>query len=125
MTQATADSGMSFGSSIRTAFRKYADFDGRASRPELWWFLLFSALVGSALGAFDVTTPSGTVELGTSLASVWFIAVLLPLLAVSVRRLRDAGHPWTQLLWLLVPIAGLIVVGLRFCEPSATGPSAP
>jgi uncharacterized membrane protein YhaH (DUF805 family) len=62
---------------------------------------------------------------------VWSIAVLLPSLAVTVRRLRDAGRSWTQLFWLLLPIAGLIILIVRLCEPSvatavtdAAGPGA-
>lgn len=109
---------MTFGQSISTVFRKYADFTGVADRSEFWWFILFSALVSSALGAANVWTPEGTIAVGSSLASVWSIAVLLPTLAVSVRRLRDAGRPWTELFWLLLPVAGLIVVIVRLAEPT-------
>lgn len=107
---------MTFGDSIATVFRKYADFSGRAGRAEFWWFTLFTALVSAGLGATNVLTPDGTVMIGSSLASVWGVAVLLPSLAVAVRRLRDAGHVWTELLWLLVPVAGLIVLIVRLCD---------
>jgi uncharacterized membrane protein YhaH (DUF805 family) len=99
-------------------FRKYAEFEGRATRPEFWWFILFAALVNSALGALNVLTPDGVIGIGSSLSSVWAIATLVPTLAVAVRRLRDAGRRWVELFWLLVPIAGLIVIVLRLCEPS-------
>ena len=113
-----APAAMSFGDSITTVFRKYADFTGVATRPEFWWFVLFSTLVSSALGAFNVLTPEGTIMIGSSLASVWGVAVLVPSLAVAVRRLRDAGHRWTELFWLLLPLAGLIVLIVRLCDPS-------
>lgn len=109
---------MSFGDAITTVFRKYADFTGRAGRPEFWWFALFSTIVSTALGAFNLVTPEGTIAVGSSLASVWSVAVLVPTLAVAVRRLRDAGHRWTQLFWILLPIAGLIVLIVRWCDPS-------
>jgi uncharacterized membrane protein YhaH (DUF805 family) len=109
---------MSFGTAISTVFGKYADFSGRASRPEFWWFILFAALVSTALGQLNFVTPDGVVAIGTSLASVWAVATLVPTLAVAVRRLRDGGRRWTELLWLLVPIAGLIVIVIRLCEPS-------
>ncbi|MGO4103638.1 DUF805 domain-containing protein [Leifsonia sp. YAF41] len=118
MTQPPAPPAMSFGTAISTVFRKYAEFEGRAGRPEFWWFILFTSLVSSALGAFNFATPNGVISIGSSLASVWAIAVLLPTLAVSVRRLRDIGRRWTELFWILVPIAGLIVLIIRFCEPS-------
>ena len=109
---------MSFGESITTVFRKYAEFDGRATRAEFWWFILFSSLVSAALGALNVATPEGVIAIGSSLAGAWSLAVLVPTLAVSVRRLRDGGWPWTELFWILLPIAGLIVLIVRFCEPS-------
>jgi uncharacterized membrane protein YhaH (DUF805 family) len=42
----------------------------------------------------------------------------VPTIAVAVRRLRDTGRRWTELFWLLVPIAGLIVLALYLCDPS-------
>jgi len=107
-----------FGTAITTAFRKYAEFEGRATRPEFWWFILFATLVSSALGALNLVTPDGVIAIGSSLASVWAIATLVPTLAVTVRRLRDTGRRWTELFWLLLPIAGLIVLVVHLCEPS-------
>jgi uncharacterized membrane protein YhaH (DUF805 family) len=118
MTQSSVQTPMSFGAAIGTAFRKYATFDGRATRAEFWWFILFTVLVGSALGAFNVGTPTGEITLGTSLASVWSIVTFVPSLAVAVRRLRDAGRRWPELFWILLPIAGIIVLVMRWCEPT-------
>ena len=109
---------MPFGIAISTGFRKYAEFNGRATRAEFWWFILFTVLVSSALGAFNVATPSGQITVGTSLASVWSIATFIPTLAVAVRRLRDAGRRWPELFWILLPIAGIIVLVMRWCEPT-------
>jgi len=119
---------MTFFDSIKIVFSKYAEFAGRATRAEFWWFALFSALVGSALSTLNVYTTnisavgagpiSSTVMIGSSLAGLWSIAILLPSLAVAVRRLRDAGWEWTQLLWILLPIAGAIVLIVRLADPS-------
>lgn len=114
----TAVAPMTFAGAITTVFTKYAEFSGRARRPEFWWFVLFTTLVSSALGTLNLATPDGVISIGSSLAGLWSIAVLLPTLAVSVRRLRDAGRQWTELFWILLPIAGLIVLIVRFCEPS-------
>ena len=110
---------MTFGDSITTVFRKYADFTGRATRAEFWWFILFSTLVSSALGSLNLATPEGVISIGSSFAGLWSVGVLLPTLAVAVRRLRDAGRNWPELFWILLPIAGLIVLIVHFCEPSA------
>lgn len=118
---------MTFFESIRTVFRKYAEFGGRATRPEFWWFTLFTALVSAALNSiatafnpqlFEVTASASSITGYMSFAGVWSIAVLLPSLAVAVRRLRDAGRNWTELFWILLPIAGAIVLIIRFAEPS-------
>lgn len=120
MTQSSlsAPPSMSFGDAIASVTRKYAEFTGRASRSELWWFILFSTIVSAALGAFNLVTPEGVITLGSSLAGIWSIVVLVPTLAVTVRRLRDAGRSWAELFWLLLPIAGLIVLIVHLCDPS-------
>ena len=122
MTQTTVPGALpptlTFPQAITTVFSKYVDFSGRASRSEFWYFVLFSVIVSTALGALNLVTPRGVIPIGNSLASVWSIVVLLPTLGVAVRRLRDAGFPWTQLFWLLLPIVGLIVLIVRWCDPS-------
>ncbi|MCM3658857.1 DUF805 domain-containing protein [Agromyces mediolanus] len=108
---------MSFGEAIQTVLRKYAEFTGRAGRPELWWWILFYALVASALSVFSVVPFGDGGNLGTVLSSLWSIGMLLPTLAVIVRRLRDVGLGWGHVFWLLVPIAGLIVLAIFLSRP--------
>jgi uncharacterized membrane protein YhaH (DUF805 family) len=108
---------MSMGEAIRTVLGKYADFDGRAGLPDLWWWLLFVTLVASALNLFAVV-PIGDGNLGSLLSGLWGIAVLLPTLAVGMRRLRDAGHGWGYLLFLLVPIGGLVILAVLWSQPA-------
>ncbi len=90
---------MTFGESIRTCFSKYATFDGRATRSEYWWFVLFTFLVTAALGMVSET-----------LSGVFSLGVLLPSLAVGVRRLHDIDKSgWFLLVWF-IPIIGWIVM---------------
>jgi uncharacterized membrane protein YhaH (DUF805 family) len=119
---------MTFFESIATVFRKYADFSGRATRPEYWWFALFSFIVSSVLNAltpfsmnrnmFEVGATATSFTGYMSLAGAWSIAVLVPSLAVGVRRLRDAGRNWTELFWLLLPLVGAIILIVHLCDPS-------
>lgn len=111
---------MSFGQAIQTGFSKYAEFSGRASRPEFWWWILFTALVSAALS----TVPVWAYDFGTgyfsaepTLTGLWGIGVLLPTLAVTVRRLLDGGHQWGNIFWLLLPVAGLIVLVVLCAQP--------
>ncbi|GAA2048074.1 DUF805 domain-containing protein [Leifsonia soli] len=111
---------MSFFEAIATAFKKYATFTGTAGRPEFWWFALFVYLGAAALNALNLITPQGTIYLGSSLSAVFGLAVLLPYLAVTVRRLRDTGRSWANLFWLLLPIAGLIVLIVLLAQPGTS-----
>ncbi len=97
---------MTFQESIQTCLNKYAEFEGKASRSELWWFHLAVALVTSALSL-----------LSTVVASIFLIAVLLPILAVGARRLNAVGKDkWWLLLWL-IPVGGIIVLAIWWSEP--------
>ena len=90
---------MTFTQSVKLCFEKYADFNGRAKRPEYWWFFLFLFLLGAVTGAISEVL-NGIVALAT----------ILPSLAVGARRLHDTNRSgWWQLLWL-IPIIGWIVV---------------
>jgi uncharacterized membrane protein YhaH (DUF805 family) len=123
---------MRFDQAIRTVFLKYADFTGRAARPEFWWWVLFTTLVNAALNTLQAILVhpllawTGTVGWpavmpavgGSGLSGLWSIAVLLPTLAVTVRRLRDAGRHWGNVFWILLPLAGLIVLIVLCAQPS-------
>ena len=90
--------------------RHYSDFEGVAGRAEFWWFTLAVALASALASA---TSPWLSVALG--------VVVIVPLLAVATRRLRDAGQsPW-WLLILLAPVGGLVVVGVLAAMPSVEG----
>ncbi len=98
---------MSFGTAIASGFRHYSNFTGRASRSEFWWFQLFLVL-GSI----------GTSAIGDGVNAVWFVATIVPYLAIGVRRLRDAGFSWGLLLLGLIPVLGTITVIVLWVQPS-------
>lgn len=114
---------MNFTDAITAGFRNYAQFSARAVRSEFWWWVLFTTLVSTALNALNVATPEGSVLLGSSLSGVWSVSVLIPTLAVTVRRLRDAGRGWPELFWLLLPIAGIVVLIVHLCDASVVMPT--
>ncbi|GHE63362.1 hypothetical protein GCM10019059_23730 [Camelimonas fluminis] len=92
-----------FPAAIASFFRNYATFSGRASRSEFWWPVLMLVGVSVILGVID---RSGVLEM------LWSLAVLLPGLALSARRLHDLNRSgWLQLLSLFAPVGviGLIV----------------
>lgn len=96
-------------------WKKYAVFAGRARRKEYWHFWLFNILITLVLAI--ITTVMGFVSRGTSLGLIgscllclYGLAVLIPGLAVSVRRLHDTGKSGWWLLIGLVPFVGGIVL---------------
>lgn len=114
----TPSRSMSFGEAIKTGFNKYADFSGTASRSEFWWWTLFTFLVLTAINVLRNVSVGDVETLGSLLAGLWSVAVLLPNLAVTVRRLRDTDHSWTNLFWALIPIAGIIILIIYLVQPS-------
>ena len=86
------------------AYKKYADFTGRARRKEFWMFVLFYFIVSIVLGIVDSIIGFQLLGLLFSLGS------LIPSLAIGARRLHDTGRSgWWQLLYL-IPLIGLIIM---------------
>jgi uncharacterized membrane protein YhaH (DUF805 family) len=101
---------MTFGESIGICLKKYATLDGRAGRPEYWWFFLFSVLVQIA-GSMVSDVVAGLLCL----------ALLLPSVAVGGRRLHDIGRTAWWMLIGLIPLIGALVLLYWFVQPSADG----
>lgn len=92
------------------AFKKYAVFQGRAGRKDYWFFVLFNIVVSMVLGYIDRLT--GTFVAGTGfgiLSAIYTLAVIIPGIAVSVRRLHDTGRSGWWFLVTIVPILGFFV----------------
>ena len=89
--------------------KKYAEFTGRARRKEYWMFALINFLICVVLVVIDVQSGlSNPMGLGV-LSGLYSLAVFVPSLAVSVRRLHDTDRSGWWLLILLVPLIGAIV----------------
>ncbi len=100
---------MQFSEAVRVCFRKYAEFEGYASRPEFWWWALFCFL-GSAVSS----------ALNFRLGNAFSLITFLPSIAVGARRLHDTGRSgWLQLLWI-IPIIGWILLIIWFAEAGKT-----
>jgi uncharacterized membrane protein YhaH (DUF805 family) len=96
---------MSFSEAISDAFSKYVTFSGRSSRSAYWWFYLFGLLV--VIAALIIDYAIGTYPIIYVVAT---LALLLPNLAVLVRRLHDSGHSGWWILIALIPLIGAIVL---------------
>jgi len=102
--------------------KKYAVFSGRARRKEYWFFNLFNLIIAIVLAFVD--TMAGTMNPATGmglLGLVYSLAVLLPGIAVTIRRLHDTDRSGWWLLIIFVPIIGAIVLLVFMILDSTTG----
>lgn len=96
-----------------TVLKKYAEFNGRARRSEYWYFALFNGLISVALSLLAEATGSAMMNY---LYVLYSLAVLIPGIAVSVRRMHDVNKSgW----FILIPIYNLILA----CTAGTVGPN--
>lgn len=104
------------------ALKKYATFSGRAQRAEYWYFFLFYILTFIGLSFIDGITGTFSEEAGIGLLSgLYSLAILIPSLAVGVRRLHDTGRSGWWLLVGIIPLIGAIVLLIFFLQDSVPG----
>lgn len=102
--------------------RKYAVFRGRARRSEFWYFVLFNVIVSIVLSIIDaiIGLRIGDANVGI-LSSIYGLAVLIPTIAVWVRRLHDTGRSGWWYLLILIPLIGIIVLIVFAVQDSQPG----
>ena len=91
-----------FVDAIKLFFQNYAKFEGRSTKSEYWWSVLFCFLIG----------------LIPVVSYIAALVVFVPSLAITVRRLHDTGKSWTYILFSLIPIAGAIILIIQLCKDS-------
>lgn len=100
-----------FVEAIKICFNKYADFSGRASLAEYWWFFLFQFLAGCVFGWIPF--------IGWAIN----VAVFIPFLAVSWRRMHDIGKGGGWWFINFIPLVGLIIWIIMAVKPSEPQPN--
>lgn len=107
---------LTFTDSIRLFFQRYADFNGRSRRCEFWFAVLFTGIISSVLSNLGQNYVFFSIVSG-----IWSLAILIPTIALSVRRLHDVGKPGSWYFWNLLPIAGQIILLIKYIADSAPG----
>jgi uncharacterized membrane protein YhaH (DUF805 family) len=102
--------------------RKYVAFDGRATRPEYWWFTLISVIIAIVI-ELVVLAGGGSGGSAQAAADIYELAVLLPSLAVSIRRLHDTNRSGWWVLVGLIPLAGWVWIIVLLAMPGDPGPN--
>ncbi len=105
---------MGFADAIKICFAKYVNFEGRATRPEFWYFVLFNIIVGTVAGIIDKAAH------GNAVGNLVGLIFLLPGIAVTTRRLHDIGRSgWWQLLSLTG--IGIFLLLFWYCQRGELG----
>ena len=113
------------------ALKQYADFGGRARRTEFWMFVLVNVVISIVLGIVDTATGTANAYAVGGMASyspgilggLYALAVLIPSIAVTVRRLHDTDRSGWWFLIQLIPIVGGIVLLVFACLEGTRGPN--
>lgn len=112
--------------------KKYAVFSGRARRKEYWMFILFNMIFVSVLmilekvlgigQSYQIICNSHTLDFFQGyLTLIYSVAVFIPNLAVSIRRMHDIGKSGWMVLISLIPIIGWIWILILFCTKGISG----
>lgn len=106
---------MNFTQAISSGFSNYVNFAGRAIRSEYWYWVLFMIVASIVTSIIDVVLGIRLFE------PIFSLAVLLPSIAVGVRRLHDLDRSGWWLLLGLIPLIGAIVLIVWYCSRGSVG----
>ena len=103
---------------LNVILNHYADFNGRARRSEYWYFALVNICISLVLSLLQRITGWNLFAVLSGLVS---LALLVPGLALCWRRLHDIGKPGTWYFLVLIPLVGVILMVVWFCQDSQPG----
>ena len=115
-------------------FKNYAEFTGRSTRPDFWWVWLgnlilsipfwiiyfYTVFLSAVMASVDDSVSEATfmvLGLVVIIYAIFYLAILVPTLALSVRRLRDAGFHWAFIFLRFAPMGGLALL-ILFAMPT-------
>lgn len=115
---------MTFVDAIKSGFKNYVKFDGRATRSEYWWFVLFQILVLIVPDIMmNAEIRGGGAGIGTLLYVVGALVFFLPGLGLSFRRLHDTDRSAWWLLIGFIPLVGWILLIVWTASKGTPGPN--
>lgn len=109
---------MGFADALKSFFSRYTDFKGRSSRSEYWWPQLAFFLVGIIIGVLTAVVGE---TVGNILLGIFYLVILIPGIAISIRRLHDLDKSGWWLLIALIPLIGALVLFFFFVQRGTVG----
>lgn len=112
---------VSFGEAIRLFFKRYVDFSGRSTRSEYWYPVLLNVLIGVGISVLSALLGPDNPVFGliSLVYSLYALAVLIPGIACTMRRLHDINRSGWYILLTFIPLVGAIILLYFECQPSA------
>lgn len=104
---------ISFQDAIRLGFENYCNFKGRASRSEYWYWILFTVIVSAVFRLLGLAADFFSI-----IGGLVSLALLLPSLGLSWRRMHDIGKGGGWFFISLIPLVGWIIFIVWCCQPS-------
>ena len=105
-------------------WKNYVNFKGRSTRSDYWYALLAHFIISFALGFVGGFLGSAVLAITTVLMLVYSLAMMIPALAICVRRLHDTGKSGWFLLLSFIPLIGGFILLIFYCLPSDQGANA-
>jgi uncharacterized membrane protein YhaH (DUF805 family) len=121
-TSSNAPKAMKFMEAVKFGYLNYANFKGRASRSQYWYWVLHYWIVSVALTVFSgVSLFLASDGTALPLGSLFFVGIFIPSIACATRRLHDINKSGALMLLGLIPIIGAIILLVWFCAPGDPG----
>lgn len=126
---------MTFAEAVKSVYKNYLNFNGRAARSEYWNFFLFSIVTSIVIMVVEVTLGMGhgsfmhggggfsVAMSGGPLSTIWSLVNIIPGIAVGVRRLHDLDKSGWWLLIAFIPLIGAIILIVWLATKGTTGPN--
>lgn len=112
---------MNFTEAVQSVLRNYANINGRAPRSEYWFWILFIFIVGIIAGILDAVIFGAAAAEGGPIGLILNLALLIPGITVSVRRLHDVDRSGWWLFIILIPLIGFFVLLYWYCKKGTDG----
>jgi len=114
---------MGFVEAIQSGLNNYVNFSGRASRSEMWFWILFQLLATIVAAMVSGILAAIIGNAGWVIYTIVILGLILPTLAVEIRRLHDLDRSGWWFFITLVPFVGAIILLIFFCTEGTRGPN--
>ncbi len=111
---------MTFFNEYVAMWKNYVNFSDRTNQRGYWMAILVNVIIGAIFALLGLAWKGFNV-----IYYLYSLALLVPGIAITIRRLRDAGYPWQNIFWAFCPIAGVIILIVRLVKPSAGPDGSP